>query len=606
MRMKMMKISMLLLWILVLASCSGDFERETDNISSRMGQVTFLFGLQEDDAFIVQTRSGSQEQIARMWYAVADKEGKIIKPLYQKLENDFSKLTIEGLQQGDYTLVFLATTSVEEEAGEAIKEPTYLSDDWLMNLTEKAPLDAVYFYKKIELQIGREQAPVSQFVTLERCVGRVDVDLKLSSDYMWRFIRKIDITFDDSEGIYATLGVNGQYSGSKGVEAYDITGKCSFYSLPGHKPLSGFVSIESECSDGKLFERKYRFTGCNIEPGRVSHISIDYLHPENQDGFFCVREEDFVRFRTDTMFLADEPRDVFYNSGRRSFYANAPLQMSISNEHELLVKFFSPVGIQDVTVLCRFNKVSTEFFELAHFDRIYPFMEASFPLPVVDSERTFTTSNGRKVVVPAQHELANDDVTLVFRTDDPFMKKMEQIDSHWFIRFSAYSADAGHAYWRHMNPLLCRHGVALALNMAFMFSSEEFNAEMNNYEGRLKDNGGNPINLDALRQRIRNHGGLVLGCVSGVGGLGGGNTYGLAGYCYTGVYFDATPPDAHPHNYPRQAMFHEYGHCLGYNHSSTMTYGDQWTVLCATVFVNMGKEDKLPVCSKNIVGELPM
>ena len=154
-------------------------------------------------------------------------------------------------------------------------------------------------------------------------------------------------------------------------------------------------------------------------------------------------------------------------------------------------------------------------------------------------------------------------MTLVIRTEDPFMKKIEQIDSRWFIRFSSYSADNGHAYWRHMNPLLCRHGVALAVNMAFMFSSEEFNMEMNKYEGLLKDNGGNPINLDALRQRIRNHGGLVLGCVAGVGGLGGGNTYGLANYCYTGVYFDATPPDAHPHNYPRQAMFHEYGHCLG-------------------------------------------
>ena len=154
--------------------------------------------------------------------------------------------------------------------------------------------------------------------------------------------------------------------------------------------------------------------------------------------------------------------------------------------------------------------------------------------------------------------------------------------------------------------LLCRHGVALAVNMAFMFSSEEFNMEMNKYEGLLKDNGGNPINLDALRQRIRNHGGLVLGCVAGVGGLGGGNTYGLANYCYTGVYFDATPPDAHPHNYPRQAMFHEYGHCLGYSHSSTMTYGDQWTVLCATVFVDMGKNGKLPVCSKEIIAQLPM
>ena len=37
-----------------------------------------------------------------------------------------------------------------------------------------------------------------------------------------------------------------------------------------------------------------------------------------------------------------------------------------------------------------------------------------------------------------------------------------------------------------------------------------------------------------------------------------------------------------------------------------MTYGDQWTVLCATVFVNMGQEDKLPVCSKDVIANLPM
>ena len=183
--------------------------------------------------------------------------------------------------------------------------------------------------------------------------------------------------------------------------------------------------------------------------------------------------------------------------------------MSISDEHQLLVKFFSPIAIHDVTILCRFNKISTEFLELAHFDLIYPFMEATFPLPVVSSDRTFTTSSGRKIVIPAQPELSGDDVTLVIRTEDPYMKKIEQIDSRWFIRFSAYSADNGHAYWRHMNPLLCRHGVALATNMAFMFSSEEFNTEMNRYEGKLKDNGGNAINPDALRQRIRSHGGLV-------------------------------------------------------------------------------------------------
>jgi len=93
------------------------------------------------------------------------------------------------------------------------------------------------------------------------------------------------------------------------------------------------------------------------------------------------------------MFLANEPRDIFYDSKHRSFYANAPLQVSISDEHQLLVKFFSPVTIHDVTILCRFNNISTEFLELAHFDVIHPFMEAAFPLPVVGSDRTFTTSS---------------------------------------------------------------------------------------------------------------------------------------------------------------------------------------------------------------------
>ena len=196
---------MILLGALLLANCSGDFEQETGIVPSHSGQVSFLFGLQQDDASVVQTRGSKPEQITRMWYAIANERGEIIKPLYQKLEENFSKLTIEGLSMGDYTVVFLATTSEEED--EAVKEPEKLSDDWLINHAENAPLDAVYFYKKIELHIGRDQASVSHTVVLERSVGRVDVDLNVSSDYMWRFIRKIDITFDDAEGIYATLGL---------------------------------------------------------------------------------------------------------------------------------------------------------------------------------------------------------------------------------------------------------------------------------------------------------------------------------------------------------------------------------------------------------------
>ena len=54
--MKMLRIIMILLGALLLTNCSGDFEQETGIVPSHSGQVSFLFGLQQDDASVVQTR----------------------------------------------------------------------------------------------------------------------------------------------------------------------------------------------------------------------------------------------------------------------------------------------------------------------------------------------------------------------------------------------------------------------------------------------------------------------------------------------------------------------------------------------------------------------
>ena len=553
----------------------------------------------------ITSRAGAEEPIAALWYALADASGRIIEPPHHKLSADCSQLTIEGLTCGDYALLLLATT--DPDASAAVTAPTTLTDTWLTAPATDRPLDEAWFYRRLDLHIGAEQQSVAEEIVLERCVGRVDVELQLTSDYTERFIRSVELTFDQTEGLGTLLAADGTCRGAGGAGKLDLTASRSFLSLPSREPLSGEVRITAERSSGETFTRSCRFSDCRIEAGKIVHLAIPFSHPEDDEGMIRVTERDFARFACDTMLLADEPREIFYDNSRRFFYPNRPLQATIDAEHRLQLRFYSPVPIRDVTIRARFNRVSTEFFDLARFDLVYPFMEAAFPLPVTTGPKRFAAADGRRVTVPAQPDLTNDEVTLEVVCNDPFMQKIATINSNWLICFSKFGADEGHAYWRHMTPELCRHGVALALNMACMFASTEFNIRMERYKGKLTDNNGAAIDLDELRERIRTHDGLTLGLVTGVGGLGGGRTYGLADYCYREVYWDWDANQlANPHTYVRQAMFHEYGHCLGYSHDSTMTYGDQWTVLCAEVFVEMGAAGRLPVGSKTIIDNLPM
>lgn len=591
--------------ILMLAGCSADDFMGGVEDAGKAGTATFTITT-NDSGISVISRSGedgAKSIISDMVWLVSDPEGNVLDHHYGRLSDDFSKLTIEGLKYGDYNLLFLATLEDSEHA--AIESPRKFSDSWLSVIKDGKPVDGYYCYKKVPFTVGAEGTHAD--VILEHCAARVFVDVEMPNESQWRYIKKVSVTFNES--VPAVMNAGGTYGGESSVTDYDIynsNGVFSFTTFPTETPVSGYVEIESSRDDADDFIQRYEFTNLSLEAGKSAHINLEYRHPERESGMMHIRADEMWRFDVDTMFLASEPREVFYDNSIRWFYAEQPLQVTVNDDGDMAVKFYSPILIKDVKVKARFNKLSSEWVDFAYFDEVQPFIDAKFPLPVKEKECIYTGVSGRKIKIPAQPNLSGKDVELSIECDDPFMQKIATINSHWFIRFSSYQADQGHAYWRHMDPLLCRHGVALALNMAFMFSSPEFNEELQKYDGVLYDNGQNPINLDALRNNIRNHGGLKLGRVVGVGGLGGGQTYGLADYCYTGVYHNNTPEGGNPHNYPREAMFHEYGHCLGYGHSSNMTYGNAWTVICAKVFVELGRAGKLPVPNITDVTDLPM
>lgn len=590
--------------LIALASCAGDDFHLDSPAGDRAGSA--IFSISAPDSGIGVITRGAVDSIMTvkdMRWMVFDTEGRVIPHHYGRLSDDFSSLSLEGLAYGDYEMVFLATLLDSDHA--SVADPEYLSQPCLENTSDSSPVDGYYCYKRVPFSIGNVGTHVD--VTLGHAVARVNVDMEMPNPSQWRYIKSVRVSFN--EEVPSILEAGGSYSGSKSVSSYEIyrpDGEFSFTTFPSVKPVSGYVEVVSSRDDADDFTQRYEFSDLTLEAGKDARISISYRHPERRSGKMHIMAHELWRFDPQTMFLADEPREVFYDNTIRQFYADQPLQVFLSEEGDLRVKFYSPILIKDVKVKARFTSLSSEWLDFAYLEEVRPFMDATFPLPVKNADCTFTSESGRKVCIPAQPQISAADLQLRIECDDPFMQKIATIDSHWNIRFSPYGADNGHAYWRHMDPLLCRHGIALALNMAFMFASPEFSEALDEYDGILVDNGGNPIVLDALRNNIRNHPGLRLGRVVGVGGLGGGETYGLADYCYTGVYHNSTPEGQNPHNYPRQAMFHEYGHCLGYSHDSNMTYGDKWTVLCATVFVEMGRAGKLPVSNITDVTDLPM
>lgn len=588
-----------LLCALAFVSCQQ--EEWTEHTGNRTGDTTVRLRSEEyENPGITRSTTGETEPYNRVEFCVADEEGYIVGGLKGIYNPQSQEMKIEGLKEGEYRLLILAVRGDEQADGATIRRMEHLTDEWIGFPEDLGkPLEAEYFYSQTPFSVERIQtadgyeheAQLPDEIVQKRIMGRMDIALLYNNENVRTAVTQKTLTLENAR-FYTRFTGDGGYAGESDgtMEQLDLSQAEAFCFMPvvAGTEVEGRIDLETRNYRGGTVACSYRFATDSLCANRISRVNAQMVHPDDYLGTLFVTRTAYNEGRHALILQDGEPKTVYTDPAQRKFNTAQPLQLDIDDEGRLHARFYSPRDLKGVLVKARLQAAGNDYFDLAYFDSIPAFADFYQKTTLVSRKGMYRTEAGKLIEIDRlePEELA----ALEFKveSDDPYWAKLQEIEHGWNIYFGLYGGDPDLpdggpvGNWMGIRPVHCREVVALFINFTYMIDMQEHEEILKENEDLLYGNGGvdDKVTAEKVLSQMRQQRTLQVGLVypgNGVIGLGGGNIFGAYQSAWVTHYTNA---------YACEIMFHELGHVMGYNHSSSFTYGPWAQQLMNHFYVN--------------------
>lgn len=592
----MKRYLILILVLLVFVSCKRSFDEPSHGDSQ---YFTFQLAPYADSSPGEKSQSRAAEsELTQLVAGVYNPAGTLVSSVIMSQSPDLTKLSVEGLMDGDYTAVFIGVAEQRTTQKPTIVMPSQIDEQWLADPTRGMPHNNEYLYAKSQFTI-KDNKGVSSSITLQRIVARVDIEPDFTGQQWTKgSIASLRITFSD-ESVYTTHNADGTYGTTAGeILDFEVVDHFSLYTLPtvGDLPRHGSLQIVGRKGDGSQYNILYDF---DLIVQANKRVTIRPSYDLGNDQFGTVRVYDKDRNALNSKKFFQDPTDGthhYQEIPKHSFKMNGLLKLTYQNNNkQLKAQFYSILPVKNVTVYAR-RPSDVEFFEVAWFESMQPLEERTINLSSSPDNRVYRTESGGAVFIDKMVS----DLEYKYVSNDPHMQKLASIKWPCKMRFATPTADTLYNKGQYLafRAVYAREAVSLWTNLGYMYSHPMWTQKMLEAEAQSPFlNNGQAVSIqDVFIPQVFNkesNNFAVLSILNmrnflGMASVGAGDNLSLRP---DKVYISHYLEDQDTWEKLYNVGLHEYGHNLGYGHEGDFTYNK-----CTNVNV---------ACLKALVKELP-